>query len=56
MALIGTNNPSEASALKFRLPTTVIAWLGLVGYLVLAKVILALLPPIEVAVIAGEFT
>ena len=37
------------------MPTTVVAWLGLVGYLVVAKVILPLLPDIDVAIIAREF-
>jgi hypothetical protein len=49
------NNPTEPSGRRLRLSSTVLAWLGLVGYLILATFVLALLPPINVKVIASEF-
>lgn len=56
MTAANLNSSSGSTIRTSRLPTTVIAWFGLVGYLVLAKLGLALLPPIDVAVIAEEFT
>ena len=55
MTTAGALNPPDTLPRKRGLPTTVVAWLCLVGYLVLAKFILALLPPIDVALIAQEF-
>ena len=43
------------AARRFRLPTTVIAWLALVGFLVLAKLSLPLFPPIDLKIIESEF-
>jgi hypothetical protein len=56
MTTAGAIDPPVTLPRKRSLPITVLAWLGLVGYVVLAKFVLALLPPIDVAVIAQEFT
>src|SRR5574340_579754 len=55
MTLSGLKNPAERSGSRWRLSSTVLVWIGLVGYLILAKFLLALLPPINVKVIASEF-
>lgn len=51
-----TSKPEEVSTRRLRLPDTVIAWFALVGYLILAKFLLALLPAINVQIIASEFS
>ncbi|HET6845809.1 MAG TPA: hypothetical protein VFH29_03185 [Anaerolineales bacterium] len=56
MTLHSLNNPAQQSSHRFRPSSTVLAWLGLVGYLILAKFVLTLLPPINVKVIASEFS
>jgi hypothetical protein len=56
MAIPGPLDPPATSARRFRLPSTVVAWLGMLGYLIAAKLILALMPPIDIEVIASEFT
>lgn len=51
-----TPAPASATARRFRIPSTVIAWLALVGFLVLAKLSLPLFPPIDIQTIEREFT
>lgn len=46
---------NEAQVVFSKVPGSIIAWLGLVVYLIVVKYILTLLPPINVKVVASEF-
>ncbi len=48
--------PSTRAALGFRFSSSVLIWLALVGYLVLAKLVLGLLPPLNVREVASIFS
>ncbi len=58
MSTAASTNPMESN-IKPRwfeiIPGSIMAWLGLVGYLILVKGVLALLPPLNIKVIASEF-